>query len=101
MGMISVARTTVGISGACMAFRRSLFDTIGGFSENYQYDNADLDFCLKASLEGFRSVCTPEARVYHFGARTRAETTSPGDEKRFINRWGRFINADPYAGKSA
>ena len=101
MGVISVARSAVGVSGACMSFRRSLFDKIGGFSEHYQYANADLDFCLKASLEGFRSVCTPEARVYHFGARTRAETTSSTDEKRFVNRWGRFIGTDPYAGKSA
>lgn len=101
MGLISVARSAIAVSGACMSFRRSLFDTIGGFSEHFQYDNADLDFCLKASLEGFRSVYTPEARVYHFGARTRGETTSVGDEKRFVNRWGRFIGADPYAGKSA
>ena len=101
MGMISVARTTVGVSGACMAFRRSLFDTIGGFSENYQYTNADLDFCFKASLEGFRTVWTPEARVFHFGARTRGETSSPTDEKRFENRWGRFIGADPYTSQSA
>lgn len=101
MGMISVARTTVGVSGACMAFRRSLFDTIGGFSENYQYTNADLDFCFKASLEGFRTVWTPEARVFHFGARTRGEATSPTDEKRFENRWGRFIGADPYTNQSA
>lgn len=101
MGMISVARSAIGVSGACMSFRRSLFDKIGGFSEHFQYDNADLDFCLKASLEGFRSVCTPEVRVYHFGARTRGDTTSPSDEKRFVNRWGRFIGADPYAGKSA
>ena len=84
-----------------MSFRRSLFDKIGGFSEHYQYANADLDFCLKASLEGFRTVCTPEARVYHFGARTRGESSSPTDEKRFASRWGRFIGADPYAGKSA
>jgi GT2 family glycosyltransferase len=101
MGVISVARSAIGVSGACMSFRRSLFDTIGGFSEHYQYDHADIDFCLKASLEGFRSVCTPEARVYHFGARTRGETTSPTDKKRFENRWGRFIGADPYAGKRA
>jgi GT2 family glycosyltransferase len=84
-----------------MAFRRSLFDTIGGFSENYQYTNADLDFCFKASLEGFRTVWTPEARVFHFGARTRGEATSPTDEKRFENRWGRFIGADPYTNQSA
>ena len=101
MGVISVARSAVGVSGACMSFRRSLFDKIGGFSERYQYANADLDFCLKASLEGFRTVCTPEARVYHFGARTRGESSSPTDEKRFASRWGRFIGADPYAGKSA
>ena len=101
MGEISVARSATGVSGACMSFRRSLFDTLGGFSEHYQIDNADLDFCLKASLEGFRTVCTPEARVYHFGAQTRGELTSPTDGKRFENRWGRFIGADPYAGHSA
>jgi glycosyltransferase involved in cell wall biosynthesis len=100
MGVISVARSAIGVSGACMSFRRTLFDRIGGFSEHYQYDNADLDFCLKASFEGFRSVCTPEARVFHFGARTRGESTSPTDEKRFVLRWGRFVGSDPYAGKS-
>jgi glycosyltransferase involved in cell wall biosynthesis len=101
MGMISVARTTVGVSGACMAFRKTLFDKIGGFSEHFQYANADLDFCLKASLEGFLTVCTPEARVHHFGARTRGDASSPTDEKRFTSRWGRLIGSDPYAGKSA
>ena len=101
MGVISVARSAIGVSGACMSFRRSVFDMVGGFSEHYQYANADLDFCLKASLEGFRTVCSPEARVFHFGARTRGDATSPTDEKRFTNRWGRFIGTDPYAGKSA
>jgi GT2 family glycosyltransferase len=101
MGVISVARSAIGVSGACMAFRKTLFDKIGGFSEHFQYANADLDFCLKASLEGFRTVCTPEARVHHFGARTRGDASSPTDEKRFTSRWGRFIGSDPYAGKSA
>ena len=101
MGLFSVARSAIAVSGACMAFRKTLFDKIGGFSEHYQYANADLDFCLKASLEGFRTVCTPEARVHHFGARTRGDASSSTDEKRFTNRWGRFIGADPYAGKSA
>lgn len=101
MGVISVARSAIGVSGACMAFRKTLFDKIGGFSELFQYANADLDFCLKASLEGFRTVYTPEARVHHFGARTRGDHASPTDEKRFANRWGRFIGSDPYAGKSA
>jgi GT2 family glycosyltransferase len=101
MGIISVARSAIGVSGACMAFRKTLFDTLGGFSEHYQYANADLDFCLKASLEGFRTVYTPEARVHHFGARTRGNAASPADEKRFISRWGRFVGTDPYAGKSA
>jgi GT2 family glycosyltransferase len=100
MGVITVARSAIGVSGACMAFRRTLFDTIGGFSEHFQFANADLDFCLKASLEGFRTVYTPEARVYHFGARTKGDASSPTDEKRFANRWGRFIGTDPYAGKT-
>jgi O-antigen biosynthesis protein len=101
MGNLSVARNATGVSGACMAFRRSLFDELGGFSERYLFDHADLDFCLKARMHGLETVWTPEARVYHFGAQTRREQQNPHDLRRFSARWGRYIGADPYTGHTA
>ena len=37
------------ISGACMFFRKKLFDELGGFDENFFLYFEESDFCLKAS----------------------------------------------------
>lgn len=96
MGLHSVARTVSAVSGACMAFRRSDFDEVGGFSENYQFMYADIDFCLKLKSNNLNTVWSPEARVYHFSARTRDDQTAESDLSVFENRWGRFCGVDAY-----
>ena len=96
MGIHSVARTVTAVSGVCMAFRRSAFDEVGGFSENYQYSYADVDFCLKLKSNNLDAVWTPEAKVYHFGARTRGDKTAESDLSVFEKRWDRFCGVDAY-----
>ena len=96
MGIHSVARTVTAVSGVCMAFRRSAFDEVGGFSENYQYSYADVDFCLKLKSNNLDAVWTPEAKVYHFGARTRGDKTAESDLSVFEKRWGRLCRVDAY-----
>jgi len=96
MGIHSVARTVTAVSGACMAFRRSAFDEVGGFSENYQYSFADIDFCLKLKSNNLNTVWTPEAKVYHFDARTRGANNADSDQQNFEKRWGRFWGVDAY-----
>ena len=101
MGIHSVARTVTAVSGACMAFRRSAFDEVGGFSENYQYSYADVDFCLKLKSNNLGTVWTPEAKVYHFDARTRGDKSADSDQSVFEKRWGRFCSEDAYTRSSA
>ena len=96
MGLLSVARTVSAVSGACMAFRRSVFDEVGGFSENYQFMNADVDFCLKLKSNNLHIVWSPEAKVYHFGARTRGDKIAESDQSVFEKRWGRFCHVDAH-----
>ena len=96
MGLLSVARTVSAVSGACMAFRRSAFDEVGGFSENYQFMNADVDFCLKLKSNNLHIVWSPEAKVYHFGARTRGDKTAESYQSVFEKRWGRFCHVDAH-----
>ena len=96
MGIHSVARTVTAVSGSCMAFRRSAFEEVGGFSENYQYMYADVDFCLKLNSLNLATVWTPEAKVYHFDARTRGASTADGDQTQFEKRWGRLCGQDAY-----
>ena len=101
MGIHTVARTVTAVSGACMAFRRSTFDEVGGFSENYQYSYADVDFCLKLKSNNLDTVWTPEAKVYHFDARTRATHNADSDQQNFEKRWGRFCGEDAYTRSNA
>ena len=101
MGIHSVARCVSAISGACMAFRRSDFNTVGGFSENYRVSYADIDFCMKLAAQGLRTAWTPQSRVYHFGARTLGATEDASDYAMLNSRWGRFIGSDAYARNNA
>ena len=101
MGIHTVARTVTAVSGACMAFRRSAFDEVGGFSENYQYSYADVDFCLKLKSNNLGTVWTPEAKVYHFDARTRGDKSADSDQSVFEKRWGRFCSEDAYTRSNA
>ena len=101
MGLHSVARTVTALSGSCLAFRRRDFELIGGFCENYKYNNADIDFCLKLSELGLRAAWTPRTAVYHFGARTIGEQEDSNDLALLKRRWGRFIGQDAYARNNA
>ncbi|TAK30275.1 MAG: glycosyltransferase family 2 protein [Chloroflexota bacterium] len=56
------------VFGACAgaaAYRRSLFDEIGYFDEEYLAYCEDVDLNFRARLAGFECVFVPEARVHH------------------------------------
>ena len=52
------------VSGHCMGFTRRLFDALDGFDETYAVGD-DVDFSLRAQLEGFAIRAVPEAVVYY------------------------------------
>ena len=53
------------ISGCGMMIRRSVYDTIGGLSEEYFMYYEDLDFCLRAKHAGFGVIYVPGALMWH------------------------------------
>jgi N-acetylglucosaminyl-diphospho-decaprenol L-rhamnosyltransferase len=55
------------VSGACVMLRRSTFEQVGGFSEDYFMYAEDLDLCHKLAQAGYSNYCLPAARVRHFG----------------------------------
>jgi GT2 family glycosyltransferase len=56
--------------GAAALYRRSLFEDVGSFDEDYFAYREDVDLSLRALLRGHRCLFVPAARVRHRGSAT-------------------------------
>ncbi|MCH2614373.1 MAG: glycosyltransferase, partial [Opitutales bacterium] len=88
------------VTGACMAMRKSVWREVGGFVEqNTPNSYSDVDFCLRCSENGYRSVFTPFAQLVHEQSASRGPDNSPAFDTAVSNmkqRWGDKIARDPY-----
>jgi N-acetylglucosaminyl-diphospho-decaprenol L-rhamnosyltransferase len=55
------------VSGACLAVRRSVFEQVGLFSEEYFMYAEDTDLCYKVAREGWQCYYCGGAMVIHHG----------------------------------
>lgn len=61
------------VFGACAGagiYRRSLFETIGLFDEDFFIFAEDVDLNMRGQLRGLKAVYLPRAKVYHIGTAT-------------------------------
>jgi GT2 family glycosyltransferase len=58
-------------------YRRSLFDDVGGFDEDFFAYHEDVDLCVRAQLRGHRCIFVPKARGKHRGSATLGTTFHP------------------------
>jgi GT2 family glycosyltransferase len=49
-----------------MAFRKSVWEELGGLCGLYGFYDEDIDFGLRARRAGYRVVFQPDAAVYHY-----------------------------------
>jgi GT2 family glycosyltransferase len=58
------------ISGACMLMRREVFESVGGFSDEYFMYSEDLDLCYQCLRSGFTNYYMNEGRIIHYGGKS-------------------------------
>lgn len=63
----------LGASAGAAFYRRTLFDRVGLFDEDFVMYLEDVEFSLRAQLAGFRCLYLPEAVVYHIEAASDSE----------------------------
>jgi GT2 family glycosyltransferase len=83
-----VSRESTGLTGACLAVRRSVYEEVGGFSEEFPMNYNDVDFGLKVLRHGLRLVWLSDVELYHFESVTRDRTVHPWELERIARRWG-------------
>jgi GT2 family glycosyltransferase len=101
---LTVARNVSAVTGACLVMRRSVFDEVAGFEEQFAGDFNDVDLCLKARQRGYQVIWTPHARLYHHECQTRGQIVNPTrhalyalERLLFLDRWGAVVaRGDPF-----
>ena len=96
-GFTHLIRNYSAVTGACLATRKSVLAQAGYLDESFAVDFNDTDLCLKIIEQGFRVVYTPYAQLFHFeGASAKRSTQNPDERRRFVARWARYMENDPY-----
>jgi GT2 family glycosyltransferase len=97
LNMAIATRECAAVTGACLATRREVFESLGGFDESLGVDLNDIDYCLRAQREGLRVLYEAGAELIHHESPSRGFAGGARDIRRFIDRWRASIVAgDPY-----
>ena len=112
-----VTRTFSAVTAACMLSRRDVFETLGGFDDALAVGYQDVDLCLRARSQGYKTLCNAEAVLFHHESVTRGlpdpehtplrpahpdlasideKDPHPADTVRFSKRYHDLIGKDPF-----
>lgn len=104
MGRLCYAQNVSAVTGACLLVKKTLYEEVGGLSEDFAISLNDVDFCLKLRQKGYLNVFTPFAELYHFESVSRgldnqgekAERYNKESEH-FRSKWKEVLEkGDPY-----
>jgi len=103
-GQSALTREVSAVTGACLAVRKSVFESVGGLdAEHLSIAFNDIDLCLRLRAGGLRIVWTPFAELYHLESASRGFDLDPGKIDRFRReyytmreRWGPVLDNDPF-----
>lgn len=102
-GRIQMVQNYSAVTAACMMMKRSVFEEVGGFDEQYAVAFNDIDLCMKIIKAGYLIVYNPYAELNHYESKSRGYEDSAekvqrfnSEVARFANRWEEILkNGDP------
>ena len=69
-GQYNDVREVFWATGACMFIKKSVFDDLGGFDEDYFAHQEEVDLCWRAQNKGYKVYYVGQSEVYHLGGST-------------------------------
>ena len=99
-----IAQDYSAVTAACMMSKKSVFESVGGFSEELAVAFNDIDYCMKVRALGKLVVYTPYVVLYHYESKSRGLEDTPEKVERFnreiatfMKKWGDILDkGDPY-----
>jgi len=104
LGRTALRHSAAAVTGACLATRRTVFQSVGGFDAvDFKVTFNDVDYCLKLRERGLDVVYTPAAMLYHFESKSRGfdmtfekQDRARGELEALRRRWPDMIRSDPF-----
>lgn len=77
------AQNYTAVTAACMMTKKTVFETVGGFTEELAVAFNDIDYCMKVRALGKLIVYAPYATMYHYESKSRGLEDTPEKVARF------------------
>jgi GT2 family glycosyltransferase len=102
--MVNTKHNMSAVTAACLMVRKSVFNEIGGFAEEFRVTYNDVDLCLRLREKGYENLYTPYVQLMHhesisvglpeeIAKRDTSEFQKAKDL--FVARWDKYIRHDP------
>lgn len=103
-GRLKAIQDVSAVTAACMMVKRSVFESVGGFDEEFVVALNDVDLCMKIRKSGKLIIFNPWVELYHYESKSRGYEDTPeklrrfkGEIKRFRDKWHLELEqGDPY-----
>ena len=95
-GDLAITHEVIGVTGACLAQRKEVWDTLGGWDVSFPGAYNDIDYCFRIREQGLSILQVNSARLYHYESITRNPTVKPEETKMINAKWGRAFGSEPY-----
>ncbi|HWQ12992.1 MAG TPA: glycosyltransferase [Roseiflexaceae bacterium] len=105
VGQYPGVREVEGVVGACMYIRADLRAAVGGLDEAFFSYFEDTDYCLRAAMHGYKTVCVGDVRVVHReNTSTRLNNVNwqamfGRAQATFKAKWGAYFERERYCRK--
>ena len=104
-GLLDVQQNFSAVTAACLMTKKSVFEGVGGFTEELQVAFNDVDYCLKVREKGVLVVYDPRVELYHYESLSRGAEDNRDKQIRFHKEvsylnylWSKyFVLRDPYS----
>lgn len=107
MGRAISSQDLTCVTGACLMIKKSVFEEVGGLTEEFAVAYNDVDLCLKVIESGKLVVFDAFVELYHYESKSRGYEDTPEKLMRFSQemellstKWNHRLDGDPYYNKN-
>lgn len=95
-GDLIATHEVIGVTGACLAQRRSVWKSLEGWDTSFPGAYNDIDYCFRIREQGFSILQINAARLYHYESITRNPTVRLEETRLIHEKWGKAFGSEPY-----